>query len=71
MVQKNEGESSPRLITREEAAAMLGLKPATLAKWASTHRCRLKVLKIGSRVRYRVTDVEEFIEENSTGGCHG
>ena len=70
MVKKNEGESSPCLITREEAAAMLGLKPATLAKWASTHRCRLRMVKVGSRVRYRVTDVEEFIEENSTGGCH-
>jgi len=53
-----------RLITRDEAADMLGLKPQTLAKWAHTNRCNLKMIKIGSRVRYRVADLEEFIEEN-------
>ncbi|WP_411845694.1 helix-turn-helix domain-containing protein [Roseibacillus persicicus] len=60
----------PNLLTREEAAKLLGLKSATLAKWAHTHRCRLKMIKLGSRVRYRVSDVEEFINENSTGGSN-
>jgi excisionase family DNA binding protein len=62
--------TSPKLLTREEAANLLGLKPATLAKWAHTHCCRLKMIKLGSRVRYRVSDVEEFINKNSTGGSN-
>ena len=60
----NNQTNQNRLITRDEAAEMLGLKPQTLAKWAHTHRCRLKMIKIGSRVRYRVSDVEGFIEES-------
>lgn len=52
------------LITRNEAAEMLGLKPQTLAKWAHMNRCNLKMIKIGSRVRYRVADVEGFIDES-------
>jgi len=60
----NHHENQNRLITRDEAAEMLGLKPQTLAKWAYTNRCNLKMIKIGSRVRYRVADVEDFIDEN-------
>lgn len=53
-----------RLITRDEAAAMLGLKPQTLAKWAHTKNRNLKMIKIGSAVRYRIADVEAFIKQN-------
>ena len=56
--------NSNRLITRDEAAEMLGLKPQTLAKWAHTKQSDLKMIKIGSTVRYRVADVEEFIEKS-------
>jgi len=55
-----------KLITREQTAAMLDLKPQTLAKWAHTKRGDLKMIKIGSAVRYRVADVEDFIEQNTT-----
>ncbi len=41
--------SSPSdLLSREEAAAFLGLKPQTLSVWATTHRYNLPFLKIGS-----------------------
>ena len=63
-------EISPKAMeSREEAAAMLGLKPATLAKWATEHRCRLKIIKTGSRVYHRISHHEELFTENSTGGC--
>jgi len=54
------------LITRSEAAEILGLKTQTLAKWAHTNREGLKMIKVGSRVRYRISDVYDFIENN----CH-
>ena len=53
-----------QLITREEAAEILRLKPQTLAKWAHTKRYDLKVVKVGSSVRYRSSDIENFIKNN-------
>ena len=55
-------KDSDQLITREEAAEMLRLKPQTLAKWAHTKRYDLKMVKVGSRVRYRISDIEAFLE---------
>jgi len=54
-----------RLINRQEAADILGLKPETLAKWACRRQYGLKMVKIGARVRYRLGDVESFIEDNT------
>ncbi len=50
------------LMSRDEAAAYLGISPKTLATWASTHRYNLPMVKIGRRVKYRVVDLEKFIE---------
>ena len=50
------------LCTRREAAALLGLEPQTLAKWAMTGR-NLSVIRISSRaVRYCRAEIAEFIE---------
>ena len=54
-----------RLLTREEAARILGLQPCTLAKWACRRKHGLPVIRVGSRVRYRLQDVYEFIERNT------
>jgi len=53
------------LLSREEAARILGIKPQTLAKWAHTGRSELRMIKVGSRARYRLSDIEDFIEKNS------
>lgn len=53
------------LLTREQVAAMLGIKSQTLAKWACTHRHNLPFVKIGSAVRYRRNDVEAFIAQQT------
>ncbi len=51
-----------KLLTREQAAELLQLKPQTLAKWAMDAR-HLPLVRVGSRaVRYRLADVEAFIE---------
>ena len=49
------------LLSRSEAAEYLGIKPKTLAVWASTGRYELKMIKIGARVKYRKSDLDLFI----------
>lgn len=49
-----------QLLSREEAAALLGFAPNTLAKWAMTG-AKLPVVKIGRTVRYRLEDVTALI----------
>jgi len=54
------------LLNRQEAAALLGLEPQTLAVWSMTGK-NLPVIRIGSRtVRYDSADVLTFIEKCKT-----
>ena len=56
------------LLTRAEAAELLGLKPQTLAKWSMTG-IHLPVIRLGSRAtRYALSDVMAFIERSTTSG---
>lgn len=55
---------APFLISREKAAAALGVRPQTLACWASSGRYHLPFVKIGRRAMYRLSDIEAFIEAN-------
>ena len=48
-------------MTREEAAAYIGVVPQTLAVWASTGRYGLKFQKVGRSVRYRRADLDAFL----------
>jgi excisionase family DNA binding protein len=59
------------LLTREQAAEYLGIKPETLAVWLTTKRYNLPVVKIGRCVRYRLRDLEQFIESRTIDftGC--
>ena len=49
------------LLTIEEAAGLLGVKPQTLYLWVSQRRVPFR--KIGRLVRFTETDLEEFIEK--------
>lgn len=60
-------EPSP-LIDRTGAAKIIGIRPQTLACWASTGRYRLPFVKIGRRAMYRRSDLQQFIERNVIGG---
>jgi excisionase family DNA binding protein len=60
--------SPPELLTREQAAEYLGMKPQTLAVWATTHRYDLPMIRVGSRVRYRRSDLDKWLESRSTIG---
>jgi excisionase family DNA binding protein len=56
-----------RLLTRKEAAEYLGLKPQTLATWAITGRYGLPVVKCGRAVRYRLSDLENWLSARTVG----
>jgi excisionase family DNA binding protein len=56
-------------LTRAQAAEYLGLKnPDTLAVWASTRRYNLPFVRVGSRVFYRRSDLDRFIQRRTVGG---
>jgi excisionase family DNA binding protein len=54
-----------QLLTQDEAAERLGVKPTTLAVWRTSKRYDLPYCKIGRNVRYKLADVEAFIEQNT------
>jgi excisionase family DNA binding protein len=49
------------LLTREQAANYLSLKKSTLESWA-VKGCGPSMVKMGKAVRYRLADLEAFIE---------
>lgn len=50
------------LLTPAEAAKILGVTIGTLAVWRCTARYPLSFVKIGRRVKYRLADINNFIE---------
>ena len=52
-----------QLLTRDEVAAMLRLDSQTLARWAARRR-NLPFVKSGQFVRYRLSDVQAFLDHN-------
>jgi excisionase family DNA binding protein len=64
----NSSEQKPMtvLLTPEQAAAALGVTAGTLSVWRCTKRYKLRYVKIGALVRYRQTDVEQFIASRVT-----
>jgi excisionase family DNA binding protein len=53
------------LLTRDEAAEYLSIKPQTLAVWASNKRYTLPYIKVGSLVRYRQRDLDQFLKRQT------
>lgn len=53
-----------RLVDRPEAASLIGLKEQTLALWAMSGK-NLPVVKLGRRVKYRLSDIEAFVERST------
>lgn len=52
-----------KLLTRKQAAEFLGVREATLAHWKCTGRYNLPAVKIGRLVKYRITDLVQFIKD--------
>jgi excisionase family DNA binding protein len=52
----------PLAVGLEEAAAMIGIAPRTLRKWATERR--LRSIKLGNRLMFRISDLEKLLVEN-------
>lgn len=52
-----------KLLNRKEAADLLGVSPDTLAYWKCMKKQDIPTVKIGSLVKYRISDLRRFIEE--------
>ena len=51
-----------RLLTPAQAADMLAVKAQTLAVWRSSHRHGLPYVKVGSAIRYRLSEIEQWLQ---------
>lgn len=49
-----------------DAARVLGVKTSTLAVWRSTGRYDLPYMKVGRLIRYRVSDLADFLAKFTT-----
>lgn len=55
------------LLKPTEAAAMLRVQVQTLNVWRCQRRYpELKWIKVGSRIRYRLADIEEFLKSRAS-----
>ena len=55
---------NPDLLTNEEAADLLGIKPNTLEIWRTKGKGP-KFVKMGAAVRYRLADLNAWMEERT------
>jgi excisionase family DNA binding protein len=53
------------LLNRKQAAKLLGVSEGTLAVWACEKRYDLPFIKIGRLVKYRLSDLENFINRQT------
>jgi excisionase family DNA binding protein len=58
--------ASDRLMTRKEVAAMLQVEPNTIQRWHWKGQDAPPFIKIGRSVRYWKSEVEAWVERNST-----
>lgn len=61
----------PKLLTPDQVADLLGVTPHTLAVWRCQRRYDLPYAKVGRAVRYRASDVADFIARNVFGQDDG
>ncbi|MGD9152759.1 MAG: helix-turn-helix domain-containing protein [Gammaproteobacteria bacterium] len=54
-----------QLLNPADVADLLGIKVETLQIWRCNHRYDLPYVKIGGRIRYKISDVEKFIESRT------
>ena len=52
------------LLDRKMEAKFLGVKEHTLAVWTTNNRYHLPYIKVGSLVKYRMSDLQRFLEQN-------
>ena len=58
-------ERNPGLLDDKQAAEYLTVSPGTLSVWRSTGRYALPFVKVGRMVRYRLSDLDEWLSARS------
>ncbi|AZL15274.1 helix-turn-helix domain-containing protein [Rickettsiales endosymbiont of Stachyamoeba lipophora] len=53
------------LLPTPEAAELIGVKPNMLEIWRAKEVVRIPYIKIGRLVKYRLSDLEKFLDDNS------
>lgn len=59
-------QNPPVNVGDKQAAEVLAVKTTTLAVWRSTGRYNLPYLKVGRLVKYRISDLAEFLARRTT-----
>jgi len=52
-----------RLLSIEELSIMLGVRKSTLYAWS--HQRKIPYIKVGSLLRFRLSDVEKWLKQQS------
>lgn len=55
------------LFNPEQTAELIKVKKETLAVWRSTSRYGLKFVRVGRRIFYRQSDIEEWLNTRTEG----
>ena len=53
------------LLDQNQAASLLHVTPGTLSVWRSTGRYSIPFVKVGRSVRYRLSDLNSWIESRT------
>jgi len=53
------------LIDEKQAASILQVSPGTLSVWRSTGRYQIPFIKVGRLVRYRLSDLNAWLESRT------
>jgi excisionase family DNA binding protein len=56
-----------KLLSKEEAAELLGVSPRTLEDWR-LHGTGPKGIRVGRRLRYRPADIERWLDAQARAG---
>lgn len=57
--------STSELVTPKTLASELGISEQTLSNWRATRRYELPFIKCGRLVRYRRSDVDQFLQSRT------
>ena len=56
------------LLTAEQAAEFLGTTANTLGVWRCKRTVNIPYIKVGKSVRYRLSDLERYLAQQTVGG---
>ena len=57
--------NTQHLLTPEQVSETLGITSGTLQIWRTTRRYNLPYVKIGRKVMYQLTDIQDFIKNRT------